>query len=233
VVLEDVLNKSQYKILLADDEERMIRLLNDYLKKEDYQVLTAEDGKRAFDLFLENTDIDLVVLDVMMPFMDGWSVCREIRKRSKVPVIMLTARSEESDELFGFDLGADEYIKKPFSPGVLIARIKALLRRSQDTPVNAIEIGSLKIDPERHSVEENGAELDLSPKEFELLLYLVNHSGVTLSRDRILNAVWGVNYYGDGRTVDTHIKRLRNKLTTSAVLIETIRGYGYRFEGKK
>ena len=226
------MNKGKCKILLADDEERMRRLLCDYLKKEGYMPIPAENGRIALDLFLEDPKIELVILDVMMPEMDGWLVCREIRRISKVPIIMLTARSEENDELFGFYLGVDEYVRKPFSPGVLIARIKSLLRRTFDAG-KTLEFGNLIVDMERHSAAESGMELSLSPKEYELLVYLVNHAGAALSRDQILNSVWDMNYYGDGRTVDTHIKRLRKKLGESAGLIETVRGYGYRFEAKK
>lgn len=224
------MKQGQLKILLADDEERMRRLLCDYLRREGYTPVEAPDGKKALDLFFDNPDTALVVLDVMMPHMDGWSVCREIRRTSKVPVIMLTARGEESDEIFGFDLGADEYIRKPFSPGVLIARIKALLRRSTDDQSGKLVFGSLVIDTGRHAASVDGTELELSPKEYELLTFLAYNAGTALSRDRILNHVWDPNYFGDGRTVDTHIKRLREKMGASAELIETVRGFGYRFE---
>lgn len=227
------MNKGRNKILLAEDEERMRRLLCDYLKKEGFSPVPVENGKIALETFLENSDIDLIILDVMMPEMDGWSVCREIRKISRVPIIMLTSRGEENDELFGFDLGADEYVRKPFSPGVLIARVKALLRRSKNDIEKKFKFDDLILDTERHSVSENGIDIDLSPKEYDLLLYLAKHAGAALSRDQILNSVWDPNYYGDGRTVDTHIKRLREKLKSSAGMIETVRGYGYRFEGKK
>lgn len=227
------MSMSKNKILIADDEQRMLRLICDYLRKDGFFPIPAENGKIALNLYLENTDIDLVILDVMMPEMDGWSVCREIRKLTKVPIIMLTARSEEADELFGFELGADEYVKKPFSPGVLVARVRALLRRaSMDESEKILEYGGLILDPERHSILEDGKVLELSPKEYDLLFYLVKNAGAALSRARILYSVWGNDYYGDGRTVDTHIKCLRKKLKQSGSRIETIRGFGYRFQDK-
>lgn len=221
------------KILFADDEERMRKLVSDFLKREGYQVIQAVDGCEALDLFsTRGSSIDLVILDVMMPGYDGWTVCREIRKISQVPIIMLTARGEESDELFGFDLGADEYISKPFSLKILAARVQALLRRIENT--KAIKsLDGLDIDEEGRYVFLDGQELDLTPKEFELLLYLTENAGRALSREQILNAVWDYDYFGDARTVDTHIKKLRLKLGRKSDLIQTVRGLGYRFEVKK
>lgn len=217
------------KILVADDEQRIRRIVSDFLKKEGYRVIEAEDGVQAIDEFLKE-QFDLVILDVMMPKMDGWAVCRQIRKQSKLPIIMLTARSEESDELFGFELGADEYITKPFSPSILVARVNALIRRLYSEEKKSIAFGELEIDFEGHSVYISGDLIDLSPKEYELLQYLVENIGKALSREQILNVVWGYDYYGDLRTVDTHIKRLRAKLLDTASYIQTVRGYGYRFE---
>lgn len=220
------------KILLADDEARMRKLVGDFLKREGYDVLEAENGKKALDIYQQEQDIILVILDVMMPEYDGWAVCREIRKLSNVPIIMLTARGEESDQLFGFDLGADEYITKPFSPNILVARVQALLRRIDNKRNGLTNMGELEIDYDRHAVALNGKPLELSPKEYELLLYMVENQGIALSRDQILNAVWDYNYYGDVRTVDTHIKKLRLKLGEKGEYIQTIRGHGYRFEVK-
>lgn len=222
------------KILIADDEERIRKLVSDFLKREGFQSLEAANGREALDIFeKEGAMIDLIILDIMMPEYDGWAVCREIRKYSKVPVIMLTARGQESDELFGFDLGADEYITKPFSPQVLVARVHALLRRTGGSPREIKHFDGLEIDESARYVTVNGQRLALSPKEFELLLYLAENEGMALSRDQILNAVWDMNYYGDVRTVDTHIKKLRLKLGNKGELIQTVRGLGYRFEGKK
>ncbi len=218
------------KVLIADDEALMRKLVGDFLRKEGYQVFEAADGKQALDLFFNEKEIVLLILDIMMPEYDGWAVCREIRKTSQVPIIMLTARSEEADELFGFDLGADEYITKPFSPHILVARVQALLRRIENRKNAVIRVGKLEIDNGRHYVSINGKGLDLSPKEYELLLYMVENEGITLSRDQILNAVWNYNYYGDVRTVDTHVKKLRLKLGDKANYIQTIRGFGYRLE---
>lgn len=221
------------KILIADDEKRMLRLVTDFLKKAGYETLEAEDGRKALELFNTETDIQLVILDVMMPEFDGWAVCREIRKCSQVPIIMLTARGEESDELFGFELGADEYISKPFSPNILVARVQALLRRTQSESKTSLSFDGLEIDESARMVWVNGTTVDLTPKEFELLLYMVQNEGNALSRDQILSAVWDYNYFGDIRTVDTHIKKLRLKLEDKGQYIQTVRGYGYRFEGKK
>jgi len=217
---------------MADDEDRMRRLVGDFLKKEGYTVIEAADGRQALDLFFENEDIDLIILDVMMPGYDGWTVCREIRKSSQVPIIMLTARGEESDELFGFDLGADEYIAKPFSLKILAARVQALLRRAGNN-VGVKSFDGLEIDDRGRQVYVDGNRLDMSPKEFELLLYLAENAGRALSRDQILNAVWDYDYFGDARTVDTHIKKLRLKLGDKSEFIQTVRGLGYRFEVRK
>ncbi len=220
------------KILIADDESRMRKLVGDFLKKEGYTIIEAADGQKALDLFLSNMDIDLIILDVMMPGYDGWTVCREIRKTSQIPIIMLTARGEESDELFGFDLGADEYIAKPFSLKILAARVQALLKRIENNKgVKSFE--GLEIDNQGRYVYVDGERVDLSPKEYELLLYLAENAGRALSRDQILNAVWNYDYFGDPRTVDTHIKKLRLKLGDKSELIQTVRGLGYRFEVRK
>lgn len=217
------------KILIAEDESRMRKLVADFLKKEGYSVTEAEDGQKALELFLQHGDFDLIILDVMMPGYDGWTVCREIRKSSQVPVIMLTARGEESDEVFGFDLGADEYITKPFSLKILAVRVQALLRRvGNNNGVRSFD--GLEIDDQGRYVYVDGIRIDMSPKEYELLLYLAENAGRALSRDQILNAVWDYDYYGDARTVDTHIKKLRLKLGEKSELIQTVRGLGYRFE---
>lgn len=219
-------------ILVADDEDRMRKLVGDFLKKAGYRIIEAEDGKKVLQVFKEVPRIDLVILDVMMPVLDGWTVCREIRKFSKVPVIMLTARGEEFDQLFGFDLGADEYVTKPFSPSVLVARVQALLRlvEGTDKAKTLMDYAGLQIDKDGHSVAIDGNHVDLSPKEYELLLYITENEGVALSREQILNAVWNYDYFGDARTVDTHIKKLRLKLGAKGDYIQTVRGFGYRFE---
>lgn len=217
------------KILLADDEPRICKLVTDFLKKEGYSVLTAEDGKQALEIFQQHKDIDLVILDVMMPEIDGWAVCSKIRNESKVPIIMLTAKSQETDELFGFHIGADEYITKPFSPMVLVARVKALLRRIKSDASSIKNINGLEIDEIARIVKIDGHIIDMTPKEFELLSYLVNNKGIALSRDQILNVVWDYDYFGDPRVVDTYIKKLRAKLGSKANLIQTVRGLGYRF----
>ena len=216
-------------ILIADDEPRMLKLVSDYLKREGYNVFVAENGRQVLDIFSEQ-HIDLVILDVMMPEYDGWAVCREIRKTSQVPVIMLTARSEESDELFGFELGADEYVTKPFSPKIMVARVQALLRRLTESNNVSSTLDGVEIDEKARSVTVDGVPLDLSMKEFELLLFMVNNGGTALSRNQILNAVWDYNYFGDSRTVDTHIKNLRKKLGNKGSYIKTVRGLGYKFE---
>jgi DNA-binding response OmpR family regulator len=220
------------KILIVEDEERMRRLIGDYLKREGFKIIEAEDGKRALDFF-ESENIDLIILDIMLPEYDGWTVCREIRKSSKIPIIMLTARSEESDELFGFELGADEYVTKPFSPKILIARVNALLRRTNAIIEDIVSIEGIEVDQIAHRVIIDGNEVEMTPKEYELLDFMIKNVGQALTREQILDEVWGYNYYGDFRTVDTHIKRLRIKLDEKSNLIQTVRGIGYRFEVKK
>lgn len=218
------------KILIADDESRMRRLVSDFLKREGFIVIEAVDGKEALEIFSQDQNISLVILDVMMPGYDGWTVCREIRKISKVPIIMLTAKSEEIDELFGFELGADEYITKPFSPLILVARVQALLRRTSKGGKETKNFGGIQIDESGRTVAVNGEKIELSPKEYELLVYLTNNEGIALSRDQILNSVWNYDYFGDARTVDTHVKKLRLKLGDSGDYIQTVRGIGYKFE---
>lgn len=221
------------KILVVDDEMLIRKLVKDFLKKEGYEILEAGDGKKALDIFLENEDISLIILDVMMPEYDGWTVCREVRKVSKVPVIMLTARSEEFDELYGFELGVDEYITKPFSPNILVARVNAVLRRSEGQKDNIKSFDGLIVDEQARTVFIENIEVDLSPKEYEMLLYLIENMGKALSREQILNQVWGYDYFGGLRTVDTHINRLRIKLSGKENYVQTVRGFGYKFEVKK
>ena len=219
------------KILVVDDESRMRKLVKDFLARQGYTVLEAADGMEAMDYFYADKDIALIILDVMMPRMDGWQVCREIRMHSKVPIIMLTARSEEGDELQGFDLGVDEYISKPFSPKILVARVEAILRRTQGSG-NADEIsaGGIVVDKAAHTVMSDGSPVDLSFKEFELLTYFMENQGIALSREKILNNVWNYDYFGDARTIDTHVKKLRSKLGDKGEYIKTIWGMGYKFE---
>ncbi len=219
------------KILVVDDESRMRKLVKDFLARQGYTVLEAADGMEAMDYFYADKDIALIILDVMMPRMDGWQVCREIRMHSKVPIIMLTARSEEWDELQGFDLGVDEYISKPFSPKILVARVEAILRRTQGSG-NADEIsaGGIVVDKAAHTVMSDGSPVDLSFKEFELLTYFMENQGIALSREKILNNVWNYDYFGDARTIDTHVKKLRSKLGDKGEYIKTIWGMGYKFE---
>lgn len=219
------------KILVVDDESRMRKLVKDFLARQGYTVLEAADGMEAMDYFYADKDIALIILDVMMPRMDGWQVCREIRMHSKVPIIMLTARSEERDELQGFDLGVDEYISKPFSPKILVARVEAILRRAQGSG-NADEIsaGGIVVDKAAHTVMSDGSPVDLSFKEFELLTYFMENQGIALSREKILNNVWNYDYFGDARTIDTHVKKLRSKLGDKGEYIKTIWGMGYKFE---
>lgn len=224
---------SDTTILIADDEPRMRKLVSDFLKKEGFHIIEADNGQKALDAFFQEQNIDLVILDVMMPELDGWSVCRQIRKVSQVPIIMLTARSEEADELFGFDLGADEYITKPFSPMILVARVQALLRRAGNREKVVKSYMGLEIDEAGRDVFVDGNKIDLSPKEFELLVFLTDNKGVALSREQILNSVWNYDYFGDVRTVDTHIKKLRLKLGDKGDYIQTVRGLGYKFEVKK
>ena len=219
------------KILVVDDESRMRKLVKDFLVRQGYTVLEAADGMEAMDYFYEDKDIELIILDVMMPKMDGWQVCREIRMHSKVPIIMLTARSEERDELQGFDLGVDEYISKPFSPKILVARVEAILRRTQGNGnTDEISAGGIVVDKAAHTVMSDGSPVDLSFKEFELLTYFIENQGIALSREKILNNVWNYDYFGDARTIDTHVKKLRSKLGDKGEYIKTIWGMGYKFE---
>ena len=218
------------KILVVDDESRMRKLVSDFLHHEGYTVVEAEDGEKAVDIFFEQGDIALIILDVMMPKMDGWQVCREIRRHSEVPIIMLTAKSDEKDELQGFELGVDEYISKPFSPKILMARVEAILRRAGATGDDSFEVGGIKIDKASHEVIIDEKPVDLSVKEFELLLYFMTNKGIALSREKILNNVWNYDYFGDARTIDTHVKKLRAKMGSKGDLIKTIWGIGYKFE---
>lgn len=219
------------KILVVDDESRMRKLVRDFLTKSNYDVIEAEDGAQAVDIFFEQNDIALIILDVMMPKMDGWQVCKEIREYSKVPIIMLTAKSDERDELQGFELGVDEYISKPFSPKILVARVEAILRRtSQVNADEMLEAGGIVINKAAHSVSVDGQPVELSYKEFELLTYFMENKGIALSREKILNSVWNYDYFGDARTIDTHVKKLRSKMGDKGELIKTIWGMGYKFE---
>ena len=219
------------KILVVDDESRMRKLVRDFLEREGYAVLEAGDGMEAMDIFYEEKDIALIILDVMMPHMDGWQTCREIRKESKVPIIMLTARSEERDELQGFELGVDEYISKPFSPKILVARVEAILRRTNTLAAEEIlKAGVIEVNKAAHQVLVDGKSVELSYKEFELLSYFMENQGIALSREKILNSVWNYDYFGDARTIDTHVKKLRSKLGKNADYIKTIWGMGYKFE---
>ncbi len=218
------------KILVVDDESRMRKLVKDFLVKQNYEVLEAENGAEALDVF-ETDGIALVILDVMMPKMDGWQTCKEIREYSKVPIIMLTAKSDERDELQGFDLGVDEYISKPFSPKILVARVEAILRRtSVRTAEETLSAGGIELNKAAHMVMLEGEALELSFKEFELLAYFMEHEGIALSREKILNNVWNYDYFGDARTIDTHVKKLRSKLKDKGDLIKTIWGMGYKFD---
>lgn len=218
------------KVLVVDDEERMRKLISDFLKLKDFDVIEAGDGDEAVDRFFSDKDIALIILDVMMPKMNGWDVLKTIREHSKVPVIMLTARSEEQDELKGFEYGADEYISKPFSPKILVARVEAILRRSGINQDDVINIGGIEIDKSAHSVKIDGAEVELSFKEYELLVYFIENKGIALSREKILNNVWNYDYFGDARTIDTHVKKLRAKMGTKGDYIKTVWGMGYKFE---
>ncbi len=220
-------------ILVVDDEQRMRTLLKDFLVKKDYDVIEAKDGEEALDIFNEKKDlIKLILLDVMMPKLDGWSVLRQIRQSSSVPIIMLTARGEEQDELFGFELGADEYIAKPFSPKILVARVDAILKRSSSKQNKEVDYGGIEIDEEGRTVKLDGKLIEMSLREYELLKYLVDNVGIALSRDKILNNVWNYDYYGDSRTIDSHIKKIRHKLGKKGKYIKTMRGIGYKFEVK-
>lgn len=220
------------KILIVDDESRMRKLVRDFLVRQNYEVLEARDGEEALDIFYEDKDIALIILDVMMPKMNGWEVCKEIRETSKVPIIMLTAKSDESDELMGFDLGVDEYISKPFSPKILVARVEAILRRANKIGAAAenISIGGIVLDKAAHMVTIDGERIELSFKEFELLSYFMENTGIALSREKILNHVWNYDYFGDARTIDTHVKKLRSKMGAKGDYIKTIWGMGYKFE---
>ena len=220
------------KILVVDDERRMRKLVRDFLVKQDFDVLEAGDGEEALDIFYEEKNIALIILDVMMPKMNGWEVCREIRENSKVPIIMLTAKGEENDELMGFELGVDEYISKPFSPKILVARVEAILRRtSQFSADGVLEVGGIRLDKAAHTVTLDGKEeVEMSFKEFELLTYFMENTGIALSRENILNHVWNYHYFGDARTIDTHVKKLRSKLGKKGEYIKTIWGMGYKFE---
>ena len=218
------------KILVVDDESRMRKLVKDFLARDGYNVIEASNGEEAIDVFFADKNIELIILDVMMPKMDGWEVCREIRQYSKVPIIMLTAKSSERDELQGFELGVDEYISKPFSPKILVARVEAILRRTTAQEEKAIEVGGIKLDKSAHEVYVDGKKLELSFKEFELLSYFVENKGIALSREKILNNVWNYDYYGDARTIDTHVKKLRSKMGNKGECIKTIWGMGYKFE---
>ena len=220
------------KILVVDDESRMRKLVRDFLVRQDFEVLEAGDGEEALDLFYKDKSIALIILDVMMPKMNGWEVCKEVRESSKVPIIMLTAKSDESDELMGFDLGVDEYISKPFSPKILVARVEAILRRTNKLG-GASEVkkaGAIVLDKTAHEVKIDGKQIDLSFKEFELLDYFLDNQGIALSRERILNSVWNYDYFGDARTIDTHVKKLRSKMGDKGDYIKTIWGMGYKFE---
>lgn len=222
---------NRLKILVVDDESRMRKLVKDFLVKQNYEVLEAGDGEAALDVFFEHQDIALIILDVMMPKMDGWQVCKEVRNYSKVPIIMLTAKSDEQDELLGFQLGVDEYVTKPFSPKILVARVEAILRRTnQVSEAESMEYGGIQIDKAAHVVTIDGKTVDLSFKEFELLTYFMENKGIALSREKILNSVWNYDYFGDARTIDTHVKKLRSKLGSKGDMIKTIWGMGYKFE---
>ena len=221
----------EIKIMVVDDESRMRKLVRDFLVREGYKVIEAADGEEAVDLFYENRDVALIILDVMMPKMDGWQTCREIREESKVPIIMLTAKGDEQDELKGFELGVDEYISKPFSPKILVARVEAILRRSGKVEEEELlSAGGIEINKTAHEVSVDGKKIELSFKEFELLSYFLENQGIALSREKILNHVWNYDYFGDARTIDTHVKKLRSKLGVKGEMIHTIWGMGYKFE---
>lgn len=221
-------------ILVVDDEQRMRKLIKDFLKAKGYSILEAEDGEKALEVFEENKNkITLILLDVMMPKLDGWSVLRQIRQDSKVPIIMLTARGEEQDELFGFELGVDEYIAKPFSPRILVARVEAILKRTIKDTSEIKDYAGIEIDKEGRTIKVDGKPIELSLREYELLIYLIENENIALSRDKILNNVWNYDYYGDSRTIDSHIKKIRHKLGKRGKYIKTIRGIGYKFEAKK
>ena len=218
------------KVLVVDDEERMRKLISDFLKIKGYETVEAGDGEEAIDVFFADKEIALIILDVMMPKMDGWEVLKTVREHSKVPVIMRTARTEETDELKGFEYGADEYISKPFSPKILVARVEAILRRSGVNQDEVVRVGGIEVDKSAHSVKIDGKEIELSFKEYELLLYFIENKGIALSREKILNNVWNYDYFGDARTIDTHVKKLRAKMGTKGDYIKTVWGMGYKFE---
>ena len=218
------------KVLVVDDEERMRKLISDFLKIKGYETVEAGDGEEAIDVFFADKEIALIILDVMMPKMDGGEVLKTVREHSKVPVIMLTARTEETDELKGFEYGADEYISKPFSPKILVARVEAILRRSGVNQDEVVRVGGIEVDKSAHSVKIDGKEIELSFKEYELLLYFIENKGIALSREKILNNVWNYDYFGDARTIDTHVKKLRAKMGTKGDYIKTVWGMGYKFE---
>ena len=227
MVVVDIMDR--LKVLVVDDESRMRKLVRDFLVKSNFDVLEAEDGEQAVDIFFKEKDIALIVLDVMMPKMDGWQVCREIRAYSTVPIIMLTAKTDERDELQGFQLGVDEYISKPFSPKILVARIEAILRRTNQLgQEKSLSCGGIHVDKTAHQVTINGEDVELSYKEFELLTYFIENKGIALSREKILNNVWNYDYFGDARTIDTHVKKLRSKLGEQGNMIKTIWGMGYK-----
>lgn len=225
------MNRDKLKILVVDDESRMRKLVRDFLVKQDYEVIEAGDGAEALEQFYSVKDIALIILDVMMPKIDGWQVCREVRECSKIPIIMLTAKGDERDELQGFELGVDEYISKPFSPKILVARVEALLRRTNVfSKDEVIKVGGIEVNKVAHMVYIEGEAVELSFKEFELLTYFIENQGIALSREKILNSVWNYDYFGDARTIDTHVKKLRNKLGEKGNFIKTIWGMGYKFE---
>ena len=225
---------SNITILVVDDESRMRKLVKDFLIQKDFKVIEAENGEIAIKIFEENKEkIDLILLDVMMPKLDGWSVLRQIRQMSNVPVIMLTARGEEQDELFGFELGVDEYISKPFSPKILVARVQALLNRTKTKKENKTDYAGITVDYDGRTVSVDGKDVEMSLREYELLIYLLENEDIALSREKILNNVWNYDYYGDSRTIDSHIKKIRHKLGKKGKYIKTTRGKGYKFETKK
>ena len=220
-------------VLVVDDESRMRKLIRDFLAQKGYSILEAQDGEEALKVFEENKNkIDIILLDVMMPKLDGWSVLRQIRQTSTVPIIMLTARGEAQDELFGFELGVDEYISKPFSPKILVARVEAIIKRSKAIEKHVKDYGGIEIDADGRTVKVDGKQIELSLREYELLKYLIDNSNIALSRDKILNNVWNYDYYGDSRTIDSHIKKIRHKLGKKGKYIQTMRGVGYKFEIK-
>ena len=233
VIKGDMLNMEQKKILVVDDESRMRKLVRDFLSMNNFQVVEAADGEEALDKFYADKDINLIILDVMMPKLDGWQVAKEIRRVSKIPIIMLTAKDAERDELMGFEIGVDEYISKPFSPRVLVARVEAILRRTNPDEEPTITVNGITIDKMARTVAIDGNEIELSYKEFELLTYFIAHQGIALSREKILNNVWNYDYYGDARTIDTHVKKLRSKMGEKGNCIKTVWGMGYKFEVEK